>query len=198
MRRDECAERQVLPELRRRATTHWELTDPAVGLGQIVAADPTFDISAFLAQAGNSMLAVKKAVKDREPVDVFDLVTPEIYDQLRMDVEGVLDRGADYGYDMLLSVSQATVAAAEHSAAGDQITVLFRVDTSQPGGEYWTFSRGPVASFQPAARPECPTCGAPIDIDTGRICRYCKTLLPPPNQQKGWTIVAITPTVENA
>lgn len=173
------------------------MTDPAVGLGQIVAADPTFDVNAFLNQASNSMLAVKKAAQDREPVDAFDLVSPSIYDELRTDVEGMLDRGADYSYDMLLSVSQATVAAAEHSAAGDQITVLFRVDTSQPGGEYWTFSRASFASSQPAARSECPTCGAPIDIDTGRICRYCKTLLPPPNLQKGWTIVAITPAAEN-
>jgi hypothetical protein len=166
-------------------------------LGQIAASDSSFDVDAFLSQASNSMLAVKKAVQDRSPVDAFDLVTPSIYDQLRMDVEGLLDRGAEPNYSSL-GISQATVAAAEHSSTGDQITVLFRVDTSQQGGEYWTFSRAPVPSSQSGVRPECPTCGAPIDIDTGRICRYCKTLLPPPNRQKGWTIVAITPAVENA
>jgi hypothetical protein len=66
-----------------------------------------------------------------------------------------------------------------------------------PFSEYWTFSRPPVSS-QRLARPECPTCGAPVDIDTGRICRYCKTLLPSPQQQAGWTVVAIAPAAQNA
>ncbi len=163
------------------------MTDPAVGLGHIAAADPTFDVTTFLNQAGDSILTVKKALHDRDPVNAFDVVSPSVYDELRTDVEGLLDRGAVDGYDAF-SIGQATVAAAEHSATGDQIIVLYE-------GEYWTFSRMLGGSSQ--SRPECPTCGAPIDVDTGRICRYCKTLLPPPNQQKGWTIVAITPAAEN-
>ncbi len=190
------------------------MTDPAIGLGQIVAADPSFDLVAFLNQAGDSMSAVKSALQEREPVDVVDLVSPDIYDKLRTEVEGLLDRGAFHNYDGL-SISRATVVAAEHSASGDQITVQFQAAASQymigeaqdpdvigappamPFSEYWTFSRPPVSS-QRLARPECPTCGAPVDIDTGRICRYCKTLLPSPQQQTGWTVVAIAPAVQNA
>lgn len=169
------------------------MTDPAVGLGQIVAADPTFDLSTFLSQASDSMLAVKKAVQDRSPADVYDLVSPSVYDDLRGDVEGLLDRGAAPDYASI-GISQATVAAADHSATGDQITVLF--EAGEGASEYWTFSRTPVTTSQ--SRPECPTCGAPIDIDTGRICRYCKTLLPAPNLQKGWTIASISPATETA
>jgi len=61
-----------------------------------------------------------------------------------------------------------------------------------------SFSRPPGASTLAQRRPECPTCGAPIDIDTGRICRYGKTLMPPLSQRSGWTVVAITPAAENA
>jgi hypothetical protein len=67
-----------------------------------------------------------------------------------------------------------------------------------PFSEYWTFSRPPGGSTLAQGPPECPICGAPIDIDTGRICRYCKTLLPAPKQQTGWTVVAIAPAKENA
>jgi hypothetical protein len=67
-----------------------------------------------------------------------------------------------------------------------------------PFSEYWTFSRPADAAIRAQLRPECPICGAPIDIDTGRICRYCNTLMPPPRQQTGWTVVAIAPAAENA
>jgi predicted lipid-binding transport protein (Tim44 family) len=191
------------------------LTDPAIGLGQIVASDPAFDKSDFLKQAGETLIAVKGALQAREPLDVRDKVSDEVYEQLRADVMSLLSRGAVHFYDAL-GISQATVAAAEHSADGDHITVLFRAAAIQytlgedqdpdsagmppmmPFSEYWTFSRPPGVASQAQSRPECPTCGAPIDIDTGRICRYCKTLLPPPRQQLGWIVVAITPAAPNA
>jgi predicted lipid-binding transport protein (Tim44 family) len=187
------------------------MTDPAIGLGQIVAADPSFDLVAFLNHADATMTAVKRAVQEQELVDVVELVSADIYDTLRTEVEGMLDRGGASHYDEWLSISRATVVAAEHSAAGDQITVGFQADASQDEvgsvedpdetgaifSEYWTFSRPPVSS-QPPSRPECPTCGAPVDIDTGRICRYCRTLLPPPQLKAGWTVVAITPAAQNA
>ena len=186
------------------------MTDPAIGLGQIVATDPSFDLVAFLNRSGDSMTAVKSALQKRDLEDVAELVSADIYDRLRTEVEGLLDRGA-FDNDDGLIVSKATVVAADHSAAGDQITVLFQAGPSQysvasiedpdapsemPISEYWTFSRPPVSS-QPRSRPECPTCGAPVDIDTGRICRYCKTLLPAPQQHAGWTVVAIAPAAQN-
>jgi predicted lipid-binding transport protein (Tim44 family) len=186
------------------------LTDPAIGLGQITASDPAFDLTAFLRQAGESFLSVKSALESREPLDVRDLVSDDVFEKLQADVSSLLARGAVHHYDGL-GISQATVAAAEHSAAGDQITILFRAAAMQytsaedenpdamteplmmPFSEYWTFSRAPGVSAATKASPECPTCGAPIDIDTGRICHYCKTLLPPPRRQVGWTVVGVTP-----
>jgi hypothetical protein len=124
-------------------------------------------------------------------------------------------RGAVHYYD-LLDIRQSNIVAAEHTNEGDHITVLFLCVAMQytlgendspdaiqmpllmPFSEYWTFSRPPGASTDAQRRPECPICGAPIDVDTGRICRYCKTLLPPPEQQTGWTVVAITPAAQNA
>jgi predicted lipid-binding transport protein (Tim44 family) len=191
------------------------LTDPAIGLGQIQAADPDFDVNAFLAQAGKSLFAVKSALQAREPAEMRDLVSDSVYDDLRSDIMSLYTRGAVHYYD-LLDIRQSSVAAAERTPAGDNITVLFQCVAMQytmgendnpdaiqmplmmPFSEYWTFSRPPGASTLAQRRPECPICGAPIDVDTGRICRYCKTLMPPLRQQTGWTVVAITPAAQNA
>ena len=199
--------------MRRRAAPPGALTDPAVGLGQIVASDPAFDLPAFLNQAGDAFLAVKSALESRSAIDVRDLVSDDVYDDLRTEASHLLERGAIHHLDAL-GISQSSVAAAEHAAAGDSITVLFRAAAIQytsgegenpddismpmmPFAEYWTFSRAPVATSSTPRPPECPTCGAPIDIDTGRICLYCKALLPPPRQQVGWTVVSITPVLQN-
>jgi predicted lipid-binding transport protein (Tim44 family) len=188
------------------------LTDPAIGLGQIVASDPTFDLTSFLKQAGESFLAVKSALEDRDVLDVRDRVSDDVYDNLRANASSMLARGSVHHLDGL-GISQATVAAAEHSPAGDSITVLFRAAAAQytsgesdpaaitmpmmPFTEFWTFSRAPGSSLQSRTAPECPTCGAPIDIDTGRICRYCETLLPQPRRQVGWTVVSVAPAAQN-
>lgn len=187
------------------------MTDPAIGLGQIVASDPAFDVSAFLKQAGDTFLSVKSGLESRDLVDVAELVSDDVYDDLRTDVSHLLERGAIQHFDTL-DISQSSVAAADHSQSGDSITVLFRAvaiqylaseDQNSDGGtmplmpftEYWTFSRAPLASSTHG--PECPTCGAPIDIDTGRICRYCKTLLPLSGRPVGWTVVSITPAAQS-
>jgi predicted lipid-binding transport protein (Tim44 family) len=188
------------------------LTDPAIGLGQIVATDPAFDATAFLRQASGTFLAVKSAMESRDLVDVVDLVSGDVYDDLRTDVSRLLARGALQHYDAL-GINQSSIAAADHSASGDSVTVFFQAAAAQymssedhdvdagmpmmPFSEYWTFSRAPIATSSTPRAPECPTCGAPIDIDTGRICPYCKALLPAPNQQVGWTVVSITPAVQN-
>ena len=191
------------------------MTDPAIGLGQIQAADLDFDVNAFLAQAGKSLFAVKSALQAREPAEMRDLVSDSVYDDLRSDIMSLYTRGAVHYYD-LLDIRQSSVAAAERTEAGDNITVLFQCVAMQytmgendnpdaiqmpllmPFSEYWTFSRPPGASTIAQRRPECPICGAPIDIDTGRICRYCKTLMPPLRQQTGWTVVAIAPAAQGA
>jgi len=191
------------------------LTDPAIGLGQIQAADPDFDVNAFLAQAGKSLFAVKSALQAREPAEMRDLVSDSVYDDLRSDIMSLYTRGAVHYYD-LLDIRQSSVAAAERTEAGDNITVQFQCVAMQytmgendnpdaiqmpllmPFSEYWTFSRPPGASTIAQRRPECPICGAPIDIDTGRICRFCKTLMPPLRQQTGWTVVAIAPAAQGA
>jgi predicted lipid-binding transport protein (Tim44 family) len=189
------------------------VTDPAIGLGQIVASDPAFNVTAFLKQAGDSFIAVMSALESRSAIDVRDLVSDDVYDDLRTEASHLLERGAIHHYDVL-GIRQSSVAAADHSATGDSITVLFQAAAIQytsgegenpddvsmpmmPFAEYWTFSRAALVSGTPHA-PECPTCGAPIDIDTGRVCRYCKTLLPPPRQQTGWTVVSIAPAAQSA
>ena len=191
------------------------MIDPAIGLGQIKASDPDFDKDVFLKQAGKSLFAVKSALQARETADMRDLVSASVYDDLRSDVMSLNTRGAVHDYD-LLDIRQSSIVAAEHTQQGDHITVLFLCVAMQytlgendspdanpipllmPFSEYWTFSRPPGVSTDAQQRPECPICGAPIDVDTGRICRYCKTLLPPPEQRTGWTVVAISPAAQNA
>jgi predicted lipid-binding transport protein (Tim44 family) len=190
------------------------LTDAAIGLGQIKASDPDFDVDIFLKQAGQALFAVKSALQERETADIRDLVSDSVYDELRSDVMSLYTRGAVHYFD-LLDIRQSTIEAAEHTQTGDHITVLFQCVAEQytlaetrgadaiqmpplmPFSEYWTFSRPPGVATLAERRPECPVCGAPIDIDTGRICRYCRTLLPPPRQQTGWTVVAITPAAQS-
>jgi predicted lipid-binding transport protein (Tim44 family) len=186
--------------------------DPAVGLGQIEAVDPAFNLELFKGRAVDTFLAVKLAIQDRDMTTVQDMVTDSVYEQLRDTVSGLLARGAIQHYDGL-SPSEIAVVAADHGPQGDAITLRIRAaglqylgsedsdSDNNPGifgsfTEFWTFSRPPGAGTV-AQRPECPTCGAPIDIDTGRICRYCKTLMPAPRAQSGWLVAAIRPAQEN-
>jgi inner membrane protein import complex subunit Tim44-like protein len=173
--------------------------DPAVGLGQIEAADPAFDLELFKRQAVQTFLATKQAIEARDLTDVVDLLSDRVYDDLRLDVEGLLARDAVPHFDAF-GPSQVVVAAAERGPLGDAITLRIQAEAMELSGaftEFWTFSR-PLDATTPAARPnECPNCGAPIDVDTGRICHYCKTLLPAPHAQTGWVVAAIRPAGEN-
>jgi hypothetical protein len=173
--------------------------DPAVGLGQIEAADPAFDLELFKRQAVETFLDVKQAIAAQDLTDVVDRLSDRLYDDLRLDVEGSLARDAVPHFDVF-APAQVVVAAAERGAQGDAITLRIQAVATEFMGaftEFWTFSR-PIDATTPATRPnECPNCGAPIDVDTGRICRYCKTLLPAPHAQTGWVVAAIRPAQEN-
>jgi predicted lipid-binding transport protein (Tim44 family) len=186
--------------------------DPAIGLGQIEAADPAFNLELFKRQAVDCFMSVKLAIQDRDITPVADMLGDSVYDQLRVNVAGLLAKGAIQHYDGL-SPAEVAVVAAQRGPQGDAITLRIRAAATQylgsedfdrdagPGmygsfTEYWTFSRPPGAGTV-VQRPECPTCGAPVDIDTGRICRYCKTLMPAPHAQLGWAVAAIRPAQEN-
>ena len=183
-------------------------SDPAVGLGQIQAADLSFNLELFKRQAIETFQAVKSAVGAHDLSPVIDMLADAVYDDLRVRQEGLLDRDVPR-FDGPFVPIEVGVAAADHGPQGDAITLRIRaatmqylaVERSAPNAlgsftEFWTFSRPPGAGAAPQ-RPECPTCGAPIDIDTGRICRYCKTLLPSPHAQTGWVVAAIHPAQEN-
>ena len=186
-------------------------TDPAIGLGQIQAADPAFDLELFKRQAVQTFLAVKLAIEERDLSPVADLLSDGVYDDLGQDVVSLLARDAVQHFDGLAPTA-VLVVAADRGAQGDAITLRISAVAMQylgpadqggftpglpgPFTEFWTFSR-PAVATTPSSRPnECPTCGAPIDVDTGRICRYCKTLLPAPHAQTGWEVVAIRPAQE--
>lgn len=180
--------------------------DPAVALGQIEAADPAFDLELFKRHAVETYLAVKEAVQLRDLTEVVDLLSDRVYDEVSQDVESLLARDAVQHFDGL-APTQVLVEAADHGPNGDAITVRIQAVAMQylgladgsdrvAGGpgmftEFWTFSRPADATTAATNRLECPTCGAPIEVDTGRICRYCRSLLPPPQAQTGWVVAAI-------
>ena len=186
--------------------------DPAVGLGQIQAADPAFDLELFKRQAVETYLAVKQALESQDLDEVADSLTDNVYDDLRLDIADAQARGGVPDFDGL-APTQVVVAAAERGPQGDAITLRIQAVSRQyldaridsgfaslaPGAftEFWTFTRPLDATSQSANRYECPNCGAPISVDTGRICHYCKTLLPPPQEQTGWVVAAIQPAQEN-
>lgn len=186
--------------------------DPAIGLGQIQAADPAFDQELFKRQAVQTFLAVKQAIESRDMTDVVDLLSDRVFDDISLDVQSLEARDAVEHFDGLAPMS-VTISAANRGPQGDAITLRIQAVAMQylgpageggwtpgaPGGftEFWTFTR-PLEATTPYARPnECPNCGAPIDVNTGRICHYCKTLLPAPQAQKGWVVAAIQPAQEN-
>jgi len=61
--------------------------DPAVGLGQIQAADSAFNLELFKRQAVETFLAVKQAVEERDLSGVVDLLSDRIYDDLRTEFD---------------------------------------------------------------------------------------------------------------
>src|SRR5258707_10961299 len=137
-----------------------------------------------------------------------DLVSDSVYDDLRSDVMSMYTRGTVHYYD-LLDIRQSAVAAAEHSDAGDNITVLFQcvamqytlgenenIDAIQmpllmPFSEYWTCSRPAAAAVLALPRPAGPIWGAPIPTDTGRLWTSFKNLRPPIMTLTAWTVVSI-------
>ena len=188
-------------------------SDPAVGLGQIQAADPAFNLELFKRQAIDTFMAVKNAIQERDLSPVMDMLADPVYEEQREYVAGLVDRDATR-LAVGLVPAEIAVAAAERGPQGDAITLRIRTATLQylasegrkadlgPSmygsfTEFWTFSRPPGAAAGPAQRPECPICGAPVDINTGRICRYCKTLMPSPRAQTGWHVAAIRPAQES-
>jgi predicted lipid-binding transport protein (Tim44 family) len=186
-------------------------TDPAAGLGQIQAADPAFDLELFKRQAVDTFLAVKQGIEERDLTEVVEQLSDAVYDDLSLDVESLEARDAVQHFDGLAPTS-VMVSAANRGPQGDAITLQIKavameyLGPARQGGfppgapgpftEYWTFSRPLEATTPAARRNECPTCGAPIEVDTGRICHYCKTLLPPPHAQTGWVVAAIQPAQE--
>jgi predicted lipid-binding transport protein (Tim44 family) len=213
MRRDERRRVEVLQQLRPRPELSAALpADPAVGLGQIQASDPAFNLELFKGQAVETFLAVKEAVASQDLTLVLESLSDGVYDDLRLEVMDLEARGAVQHFDGLLP-TRVVVAAANRGPEGDAITLRIEAVALQylgpagrsgfaPGApgtftEYWTFARPLEATNSAARRFECPNCGAPIDVDTGRICHYCKTLLPPPHLQTGWVVAAIRPAQEN-
>ena len=172
--------------------------DPAIGLGQIEAADPTFDLELFKRQAADTFVAVKQGIESQDLSAVMDQVSANVYDDLRVEVMGLEARGAVRQYGGLSPIS-IVVAAAIHGPEGDAITLQIRSLAPDDLGtftEYWSFTR-PQVTGAATRENECPNCGAPIDIDTGRICRFCNTLLPNRQTQTGWVVAAIRPAQEN-
>ncbi len=187
--------------------------DPAIGLGQIQAADPAFDLELFRRQAVQTFLAVKEGIEMRDLDSVADQLSDGVYDDLSQDVLSLLSRDAIKHFDGLAPTS-VMVVAANRGPEGDAITLRIQAVATQylgsaeaggdyglgvagPFAEFWTFSRLLSATTHASRGNECPTCGAPISVDTGRICHYCKTLLPAPHAQTGWTVAAIRPAQEN-
>lgn len=188
-------------------------TDPAIGLGQIQAADPAFDLELFKRNAVQTFVAVKAAIEERDLSSVMDQLSDGVYDDLGQDVISLMARDAVQHFDGLAPTS-VLVVGANRGPQGDAITLRIQAVAMQylgsadaganyglgapgPFTEFWTFSRSLDATTHVQRPNECPTCGAPIDVDTGRICHYCKTLLPSPHRQTGWVVAAIRPAQEN-
>ncbi|HKC18215.1 MAG TPA: TIM44-like domain-containing protein, partial [Candidatus Dormibacteraeota bacterium] len=104
--------------------------DPAIGLGQIQAADPAFDQELFKRQAVQTFLAVKQAIESQNMTDVVDLLSDRVYDDISLDVQSLEARDAVEHFDGLAPAS-AVISAANRGPQGDAITLRIQAVAMQ-------------------------------------------------------------------
>ena len=161
--------------------------DPAVGLGQIQAADPAFDPELFKRHAAETFIEVKQAVEARDLTPILDLLSDRVFDELTQDIATLLARDAVQHYDGL-APTQVMVAAADRGPQGDAITLRIQAvalsylgpaearggTAGGPGAftEFWTFSR-PADAASPVQRVErlSTSTRAGSVVTAGHCCR---------------------------
>jgi predicted lipid-binding transport protein (Tim44 family) len=163
------------------------------GIDAIRQHDPAFDENAFLASAERAFFLVQKAWSEQKPELSRQVMADGVWQQHRTQIEAQETAGTRNLLDGL-AVGSAQVEAATSDQSYDTITVRFLAasadyDVNQAGKlvrgdrqirqwvEDWLFQRSASATTRPGGGTldqKCPNCGAPLDLDLGGVCQYCR------------------------
>lgn len=163
------------------------------GIEAVRQHDPAFDENAFLASAERAFFLVQKAWSDQKPELSRQVMADGVWQQHRSQIEAQQAAGTRNLLDGL-AVGSAQVESATSDQSYDTITVRFLAasadyDVNQAGKvvrgdrqirqwvEDWVFQRSSSATTRPGGGTldqKCPNCGAPLDLDLGGVCQYCR------------------------
>lgn len=174
--------------------------------------DPEFEPETFLQRAQMTFFLVKRAYALRDPAAAQPYLVPSLFASWSADVQNLV---ADHRRALLddLNVRGLHVADAAHDAAsGDRIVVHFDIvyrakvlddrddrilsdsGDDERYGEDWTFVRAAgVKSVESGGvvAQKCPSCGAPLQLSTDAVCRFCHAQAT--TGAFDWSVAAIAP-----
>jgi len=199
---------ELFPEAHARAVQAASPVD--VGLEEIRAHDPGFDLEQFTQQVQRSFFIVQEAWSERRPEMSRQVMADSLWQQHRDQIQGYIDGHKRNMLDYL-AVSNVWPVAAHSDTTYDTITVRIVAacadyDVDDKNGrvvrgdrqvkqwaEDWTFQRSSQAVTKEggtALATRCPNCGAPLDVDLAGMCRYCKA--PIMSGQYDWVLARIS------
>lgn len=155
----------------------------AAGVSTISAIDSNFNGEEFLSFAQGAFLRIMKARADGTLSDVQPLLGTAMGNQL--------NAGGANKVPRILSVEHATIYNAQRDGSYDSVTVRFaaKTDGKKKKSDFvedWTFQR-PAATGAQEIPTECPSCGAPMQLDENGACHYCRVQVA--GARGGWKLV---------
>ena len=169
----------------------------AGGVDAIIAHDPKFDQTAFLASTEKSFFLVQKAWIEQKPELSRQVMADGLWQQHKAQIEDIKAKGRRNQLDDLV-INSSRIAMAGSTESKDTIAVRFEAhcrdyDVDLQSGkevrrgdkdaeawaEVWTFQRSATSTSkgegEGTLNNKCPHCGAPLSVDLQGICKYCKT-----------------------
>ncbi len=170
-------------------------------LNRIHERDPAFDEAGFLSGVTASFDLVQRAWCEQLPAESRKVMADGIWLRHRAQIAEMAAAGRrNVGSD--LRIGRRQIVGCVTDADSDSITVRihaysrdYDVAQSDPAGaagrilrgdrvmrlwsEDWTFTRSSLATTRPGSmtRQNCPSCGAPLDLDDSGTCAYCRQLV---------------------
>lgn len=176
------------------------------------ASDPGFDEPALLDSLRKRFLRVKARLQARSPEGLGGEAAPalvqhwkqqaaqQLVSGVRVELRGLEVDEVRPVWLTLGPVQDRLTAAIDYRAASTGVDdqsgqVLFGGEPDATT-EYWTLARpsGTRTPAPDAARAGCPTCGAPVDPESGAACPYCGGALP--GVLLGWVLARVDDEIE--
>jgi hypothetical protein len=162
-----------------------------LGIAAIRAADPDFELSAFLVHIGEMFAAYHAAVDLGELKPARRFIDERAWEKL---AEATKRQGRRAEGPRALTVKAIRPVTAAHEDGLDMVRILISANVAgEPDVlcEYWEVVRNRETRTRPGLDLfHCPNCGAPITGDDPTRCAYCNERLADP--AFGWVVRKIT------